>query len=62
VIGHVEGGEAGIDEAKHGVYGGVAVDAAPTAAGLPHPVEDSAYRQRVVAVLDYAHSRALLFG
>lgn len=64
VIGHVEGGESGVGVAKHRVNCGVTVYAAPAAAGLPHPVQNSAYRQGVVAVLHYAHSRRplLLLG
>jgi hypothetical protein len=50
VVGHVEGGEAGVSVGEHGVHRGVAVDAAPPAAGLPHAVEHPAYRQGVPAV------------
>lgn len=51
VVGHVEGGESGVSVSEHGVDGGVAVDAPPPAARLPHPVEHPANLERVVAVL-----------
>lgn len=62
VIGHVEGSESGVGVAEHGIDSSVAVDAAPPAAGLPHPVQDSEYRQGMVAVLHRGNSRALLLG
>ena len=51
VVGHVEGGQASVGIAEHGLDGVVAVDAAPPAASLPHAVENAAYHQRVAAVL-----------
>ena len=65
VIGHVEGGEAGVGVAEHGLDGVVSVDSAPASAGLPHSVEDSAYIQGIVpatqrhaGILTRAHSTA----
>ena len=51
VIGHVKGRETGIGVPEHGLNGVVTVDSAPTTTGLPHTVKDSAYLQRIVAVL-----------
>lgn len=59
VVGHVEGGESGVGVREHGVDGSVSVDAAPPSAGLPHPVEHPAYRQRVLAVVDGRYPRRL---
>lgn len=50
VIGHVEGGETGIGVTKHGIDGVVPVDTAPPATRLPHPVQHSAYLERIVTV------------
>lgn len=51
VVGHVEGGEAGVGVAEHGLDGVVAVDSTPPTAGLPHSVENAAYHQLVPSVL-----------
>lgn len=59
VIGHVEGGEAGVGVAEHGLNGVVSIDSAPTATSLPHPVQDSAYVQGIVP-LPERHSLGLL--
>lgn len=50
VIGHVEGGEAGVGVAKHSLNGVVSIDSAPSPTGLPHSVEDSAYVDGIVPV------------
>ena len=50
VIGHVEGGEAGVGVAKHSLNGVVSIDSAPSPTGLPHSVEDSAYVEGIVPV------------
>ena len=57
VVRHVEGGESGVGVREHGFDRGVAVDAAPPSAGLPHAVEHPAYRQGVPAVADGRHPR-----
>lgn len=62
MVGHVEGRETGVGVAEHGLNGVVAVDAAPAAAGLPHPVEDPADVQRVVPVLHGGPPSNLLRG
>lgn len=51
MVGHVEGGEAGVGVAEHGLNGVVPVDSAPTPTRLPHSVENSAYVQGIVSVL-----------
>ena len=50
MIGHVEGGEAGVGVAEHGLDGVVSINTAPTPTGLPHSVEDSAYIEGIVLV------------
>ena len=50
MVRHVEGGEASVGVAEHGLYGVVSVDSAPGAARLPHSVQDSAYVQGIVPV------------
>ncbi|KAL0922916.1 hypothetical protein M5K25_006946 [Dendrobium thyrsiflorum] len=54
VIGHVEGVEASVGVAQHSLHGIVSVDPAPSAAGLPHPIKNTAYHKRITSVL---HSR-----
>lgn len=51
MVGHVEGGEAGVGIPEHGLDGVISVDSAPTATRLPHPVQNSAYIERIVPVL-----------
>jgi len=61
VIGHVEGGQSGVGVTEHGFDGVISVDSTPTAAGLPHPVQHSAYLQRIVPVT-HRHSPILARG
>lgn len=59
VIRHVEGRESGISVTEHGIDGVVSVDSPPTAARLPHPVQDSANLEGVVSIL-HCHYPLLL--
>lgn len=60
MIGHVEGGEAPIGMAEHGLNGVISVDATPSAACLPHPIENAANDERIITVAHCRHSCTLL--